>query len=231
MGYDYSKIELIRAITIAARISKQKAIKFGATQRKIEETIKYKKADIQIQVEIKVDDIIYRENLSLKKANKGANFNQIDKRLVETYKQMWGFSDSICETLKKFTGEISPSEIEAKELKDSRRWYLNELPKNKVKEVLGFFKENKVLIFNDILKGRGVLAVEWFLVTRKDTKTNTLDWVLKNINDVTNIFSQGKIEVSNRGGLNLCRLRVQRKGGAPDPTSLQFKISPLDIFD
>ena len=139
MGYDYSKIELIRAITIAARISKQKAIKFGATQRKIEETIKYKKADIQIQVEIKVDDIIYRENLSLKKANKGANFNQIDKRLVETYKQMWGFSDSICETLKKFTGEISPSEIEAKELKDSRRWYLNELPKNKVNPTCSFY--------------------------------------------------------------------------------------------
>ena len=45
MGYDYSKIELIKAITIATRIRKQKAIKFGATQGKIEETIKYKKAD------------------------------------------------------------------------------------------------------------------------------------------------------------------------------------------
>ena len=231
MGYDYSKIGLIRAVTIPVRISKEKAIKFGATSEKIDDTIKYKKADIQIQLEIIVDKIIYRENLSLKKANKGANFNQIDKRPVETYQKMWGFNDSICETLKKFTGEILPTKLEAEDLKDSRRWYLNELPKENIEELISFFKTNKVLVFNDILKGRGVLAAEWFLVTRKDMETNTLDWVLKNINDVTNIFSQGEIEVSNRGGLNLCKLRAQRKGGTPDPKSLQFKISPLDLFD
>ena len=231
MGYDYSKVETLQAITIPVRISKDKAISFGATPEKIDETIKYKKADIQVQLEIIVDNLIYRENLSLKKANKGANFNQIDKRPVATYQDMWGFNDSICETLKKFTGEILPSKGEAKNLKDSRRWYLNELPKSKVDELISFFESNKVLVFNDILKGRGVLAAEWFLVTRKDTKTNTLDWVLKNINEVTNIFSQGKIEVSNRGGLNLCKLRAQRKGGTPDPKSLQFKISPLDIFE
>ena len=230
MGYNYLKIKQIKAVTIPVRISKEKAVKFGANQEKIEETIKFKKADIQIQIEIKVDNVIYRENLSLKKANKGVNFNQIDKRSVETYKKMWGFNDSIAETLKKFTGEIIPTKSEGEILKDPRRWYLNELPNNKVKEVLNFFEENKLLIFNDILKGRGVLSAEWFLVTRKDTKTNTLDWVLKNINDVTNIYSKGKIEVSKRGGLNLCKLRAQRKGGTPDPTSLQFKISPLDVF-
>ena len=108
--------------------------------------------------------------------------------------------------------------------------YLDELPKEKFEELISFFEANKVLVFNDILKGRGVLAAEWFLVTRKDAATNTLDWVLKNINEVTNIFSQGKVEISKRGGLNLCKLRAQRKGGTPDPKSLQFKISPLDIF-
>jgi len=230
MGYEYSKVETLQAVTIPVRISKDKAISFGATSRKVDETIKYKKADIQIQLEIIVDNLIYRENLSLKKANKGANFNQIDKRTIETYQNMWSFNDSICETLKKFTGEILPSKSESKKLKDCRRWYLDELPKEKVEELISFFEANKVLVFNDILKGRGVLAAEWFLVTRKDAATNTLDWVLKNINEVTNIFSQGKVEISKRGGLNLCKLRAQRKGGTPDPKSLQFKISPLDIF-
>ncbi len=230
MGYNYSKILSVKAFTIPVRISKQKALDFGATEEKIEESIKYKKADIQIQLEIKVDQIIYRENLSLKKANKGANFNQIDKRPVDAYQKMWHFNDSIAETLKQFTGEIVPTKTEAEKLKDKRRWYLNELPENKQNEVINFFEKNKVLVFNDILKGRGVLAAEWFLVTRKDVKTNQTDWVLKNINDVTNFFSKGKIEISEKGGLNLGKIRVQRKGGTPDPTSLQFKIRPLDIF-
>lgn len=231
MGYDFTKISSLKALQIPVRLNKSKVLEYGVTKEKFEETQKFKKADIQIQLEITVEDIIYRENLSLKKANQGANFNQIDKRPVETYQKMWGFNDSICETLKKFTGEIEPSEIEAKSLKDKRRWYLNELPPEKVKELLTFFEENKVLVFNDILKGRGVLAAEWFLVTKKNTANNKLDWILKNINYVTNFCSQGDIEVSKRGGLNLCKLRVQRKGGTPDPKSLQFKISPLDLFE
>ena len=230
MGYEWSKIVSLNVFTIPVRISKEKAVQFGASHDKINETIKFKKADVQVQIEITVDNIIYRENLSLKKANKGANFNQVDKRKVKTYQNMWGFNDSICETLEKFTGAISPKDLEGVKLKDKRRWYLNELPKEKVSELISFFESNKVLIFNDILKGRGVLAAEWFLVTREDTKLNRLDWVLKNINEVTNIFSQGKIKVSKRGGLNIGRLKAQRKGGTPDPTSLQFKISPLDLF-
>jgi len=177
-----------------------------------------------------MDEVLYRENLSLKKANKSANFNQIDKRPVDTYKEMWGFNKTIELVLKKFTGEIEPTIAEAKTLKDKRRWYLDELPQSEVQELLNFFEQNKVLILNDILKGRGVLAVEWFLVTRLDEESGKLDWVLKNINDVTNIYSQGKVQVSKRGGLNLFKLTAQRKGGTPDPKSLQFKMSPLDLF-
>lgn len=230
MGYDYKMVERVIASTIPVRISKAKAISFGATEKTLEETIKYKKADIQVQIYRTDDKAIYTENISLKKANKGANFNQIDKRPVSTYQKMWGFNDSISTSLKMFTGEITPSETESMDLKDKRRWYLNELKSSVTKEVLDFFEENKVLIFNDILKGRGVLNAEWFLVTQKDPKTNSLDWVLKSITEVTNTYAKGRVEISTRGGLNLCKLRVQRKGGTPDPTSLQFKISPLDLF-
>ncbi len=231
MGYNYTKIYTLKAVTIPVRISKNKAIEFGATSNKIDDTIKFKKADIQLQLNIKIDDIIFRENLSLKKANKGANFNQIDKRPVDTYQLMWGFNDKIATTLKKFTGEITPSLKEQVGLKDKRRWYLNELNASDVEDLLNFFDENKVIIFNDILKGKGALAAEWFLVTRKDNNSGDIDWILKDINYVTNLFSKGKVEVSQRGGLNLCKLTVQRKGGTPDPTSLQFKINPLTLFE
>lgn len=231
MGYNYQKIKTLKAVTIPVRINKNKAIEFGTTEDKVEETIKFKKADIQIQLSINIDGIIHRENMSLKKANKKANFNQIDKRPVSTYQLMWGFNNKIAETLKKFTGEIIPTKIEGVKLKDKRRWYLDELNSNDVKDLLNFLEHNKVLIFNDILKGRGTLSAEWFLVTRKDIESGKIDWVLKDINYVTNFFSKGSISISARGGLNLGKLTAQRKGGTPDPTSLQFKINPLSIFE
>lgn len=158
-----------------------------------------------------------------------ANFNQIDKRSVDTYQTMWGFDDDIAITLKKFTGVIQPNVQEQKTLRDKRRWYLNELPTKDVDKLLDFFTKNKVLIFGDILKGRGMLSAEWFLVT-KSNGDNTTDWVLKNINEVINFYAQGEIAISKQGGLILGRLTAQRKGGTPDPTSLQFKIKPLDLF-
>lgn len=184
---------------------------------------------MQIQLNILIDNILYRENISLKKANLTANFNQIDKRSVETYQMMWGFDDKIATTLKKFTGVIVPTADESEHLKDKRRWYLNELPKADVDKLLDFFNRNKFLIFNDILKGRGMLSAEWFLVTRQNAD-GTADYVLKNINEVVNFYAQGDITVSSQGGLILGRLTAQRKGGTPDPTSLQFKIKPLDLF-
>ncbi len=39
------------------------------SSEKYDETIKFKKADIQIRVEIIMDDILHIENISLKKAN------------------------------------------------------------------------------------------------------------------------------------------------------------------
>ena len=56
-------------------------------------------------------------------------------------------------------------------------------------------------------------------------------WVLKHINFVLNHYSQGDVEVTPRGSLKIGRVTMQRKGGTPDPTSLQFKINPLSLFE
>ncbi len=237
MGYDSKKITLLTATQIPVRINKEKALSFGITENKYEETIKYKKADIQIKIEITIDNIVYIENLSLKKANKTAGFNQIDKRPVATYQKIWGFDKTIAYWLRCFTGDILPSEINTKEYLSFRdikekRVFLDELPQEKLKDIIHFFTENKYLILSDIIKGRGGLSAEWMLVTQKDTKNNeTITWVLKDINTTINFYAQGEVKLSPRGSLKIGRITMQRKGGTPDPTSLQFKMNPLELFD
>jgi len=236
MGYDSAKIDSIEAIQIPVRINKKKAIGLGVTEEKYEETIRYKKADVQVRIEIVIDDVVYVENISLKKANRTAGFNQVDKRPVSTYRAMWGFDDEIEHWLKLFTGEILPKDIldsrELTQIKDQRRLFFYEIPKDIVEKIIKFFNDNKFLIISDIIKGRGGLSAEWFLVTRKDTKdSDQMDWILKDINTTCNFYAQGDVELSPRGSLKIGRVTMQRKGGTPDPTSLQFKINPLAIFD
>ncbi len=234
MGYDYKKIEHIDAIHIPTRINMNKALQLGVTEELFEQTIKYKKADVQIRVKIFIDNILYTENISLKKANSDAGYNQVDKRPVSNYKKMWGFNNNIEKTLKLFTGELSPSDIytstQIDKLKDKRRLFLTELPEKDVCELIAFIDNNKILIINDILKGRGALSVEWFLVTKKESE-HSVEWILKDINNVCNHYAQGNTEVSPRGSLRIGRVTMQRKGGTPDPRSLQFKINPLELFD
>jgi hypothetical protein len=236
MGYNSDKIDSIEAIQIPVRINKKKAIGLGVTEEKYEETIRYKKADVQVRIEIVIDNVVYVENISLKKANRIAGFNQIDKRPVTTYKNMWGFDDEIEYWLKLFTGEILPNTMldtkELLEIKDDRRLFLYEIPNEIVEKIKSFFEENKFLIISDMIKGRGGLSAEWFLVTRKDTQdSDKIDWILKDINTTCNFYAQGEVQMSPKGSLKIGRVTMQRKGGTPDPTSLQFKLNPLEIFE
>ena len=176
------------------------------------------------------------ENLSLKKANSDADYNQVDKRWVNSYKEMWHFDNEIATALKLFTGELNPLmhpemlKINVSELRDKRRVFLTELKNNIVEKIISFFTENKILIVSDILKGRGGFAADWMLVTRYNKLNNTTTWILKDINTVMNFFGQGVVKVSPRGSLYIGKITMQRKGGTPDPTKLQFKIKPCELF-
>jgi len=237
MGYNYQNIDEVYATHIPTRINKEKAILLGVSEERYEETIKFKKADIQITLKITIDNIHYTENLSLKKANMNAGFNQVDKRPVSTYQSIWRFNNSIAHGLKCFTGEILPTDtLQNKELsiiRDQRkkRLFMDELSTDIFKEIIAFFTQNKYLIISDIIKGRGGLSAEWLLVTRKDTENNNIDWVLKDINTTLNFYAQGEVSITPRGSLKIGRITMQRKGGTPDPTSLQFKMNPLELFN
>lgn len=65
-----------------------------------------------------------------------------------------------------------------------------------------------MLILNDILKGRGKFATEWFLVILKIYKQ--LKWVLKSINEVINFYN-GKVEITKQGNLKIGKVTIQKK--------------------
>jgi len=108
MGYNLSEIDFVEAVQIPARMKKEEIEKLGLKET-FGELMKVKKADAQIRILITLGKIIKIENLSLKKANSDADYNQVDKRWVDTYKEMWGFDDEVAFGLKLFTGEIKPS--------------------------------------------------------------------------------------------------------------------------
>ena len=41
---------------------------------------------------------------------------------------------------------------------------------------------------------------------------------------------QGDVKISPKQSLNIGKITMQRKGGTPDPTSLQFKFNPLSVI-
>lgn len=235
MGYTVSTIAKLQAIQIPTRISKKDYAKYCLTPEEYEETVRFKKADAQIQLTIKIDDLICVENISIKKANKGSNFNQIDKRPVSTYQIIWDFNDDIAKWLKLFSGELSPanyiSELEIITHQDPRRLFMHEIPKQYADMIIDFFAENKTKIISDILRGRGSFSAEWMLVTMYDQGNDETLWNLVNINSVIGHYAKGDVEITARGSIKIGKVTLQRKGGTPDPTSLQFKFKPLDIFD
>lgn len=135
------------------------------------------------------------ENLSLKKADKSAGFNQIDKRPVFTYQRIWKFDDDTAKWLRLFTGDLLPTEVlsenELSKIKDERRLFFTEIPNEKLQKIIRFFQDNKMLVVSDILRGRGGLSADWFLVTRK-SKDNSVDWAIKDINTVCNFMLKEK---------------------------------------
>jgi len=185
------------------------------------------KSDINTQIKITLKSAINIENIQVKLVSNPKGFNQIDKRAIEKYKSVlnWNIPDKIMNILKRFTGELTPS---IDNPRDKRRMFIDEFNENEQKSLLEFFENNKSLIVNDVLRGRGEFAAEWVLVAQKiDTNSR---WVLKNINEVIQYYN-GPVRISPKGSLLLGKILLQRKGGTPDPTSLQFKINPAELFD
>lgn len=187
------------------------------------------KTDVQVQVTIKLKNIIDAQNLQVKLVSNAKGFNQIDKRWIKNYAEMWEMPDNIVRLLKYYTGELEPYK---KDTRDKRRMFMDEFSEQEQNEILEYFEQNKMLIILDIVKGRGKFAAEWILVAQK--YEDIFRWILKPINVAINHYSEGKVEITNRGNLKIGRIGMQRKGGdagRETANMLQFKVDPIELFN
>ena len=208
MGYIIKEIEHVQAISLPNKY----------------------KSDIQIQITIYTKKAISAENLSIKLVSNPTGFNQVDKRWIKKYTEMWNIPKDVVRILKIFTGETSPKNT--KNLKDKRRMFFNEMRIEEQEKILYFFSKNKILIVSDILKGQGKFSAGWMLVVLKSKGSNK--WILKSINHAMNFFAEGAVKITPRGSLKIGKITMQRKGGdAGRETAkmLQFKINPAKLFD
>ncbi len=189
------------------------------------------KADIQVRITILIklksqEDL---QNLQVKLVSNPQGFNQIDKRWVDKYVELWNIPSDVVKILKLFTGEIAPTKSG---LRDSRRMFLDEMSEADQNKLINFIKENKILIVSDLLKGRGEFSADWTLVILKVNGENA--WVLKSINHVMNVFGSGDIRITREGSLKIGKIGMQRKGGdggRDTAKMLQFKINPVELFE
>lgn len=189
------------------------------------------KADIQVRITILIklksqEDL---QNLQVKLVSNPQGFNQIDKRWVDKYVELWNIPSDVVRILKLFTGEIAPTKSGSR---DSRRMFLDEMSEADQNKLINFIKENKILIVSDLLKGRGEFSADWTLVILKVNGENA--WVLKSINHVMNVFGSGDIRITREGSLKIGKIGMQRKGGdggRDTAKMLQFKINPVELFE
>ncbi len=189
------------------------------------------KADIQVEIkiEIKLKSLTDIQNLQVKLVSNPKGFNQVDKRWLKSYKELWDIPSDVYKLLQYFTGEKPPK---INNPRDTRRMFANELSEDEQEILLKFFNDNKTLIVNDILKGRGKFSAEWMLVILKLKDTDKIDWVLEPINKVLNHFGNGEIFITPRGSFKIGNITIQRKGGdngRETANMLQFKINPAEL--
>lgn len=187
------------------------------------------KADVNVQIQIKLKSAIDTENIQVKLVSNKKGFNQVDKRWLSHYREMWNIPDNIYKLLQHYTGEIKPYK---QGVRDSRRMFIDEFTDEEQKTLLEWFRNNKTLILSDIIKGRGQFSAEWILVAQK--LDNNSQWKLVNINQALQHYSAGDVKISPRGSIYIGNVTVQRKGGdngRDTANMLQFKLDPTQLFD
>lgn len=181
MKYDLSEIDYVKAVKLSGY-----------------------KTDVQVQVNIKLKEAVDVENLQVKLVSNPKGFNQIDKRWVDKYAEMWNIPSQVVSILKRYTGEEKPS---IKNPRDERRMFTDEFSEVEQQIIIEWLKKNQSLIVSDVLKGQGKFAAEWMLAVQKVKKN------ARPMNFCMNYFGNGEIEITNRGNFKIGRITMQRKGG------------------
>lgn len=184
------------------------------------------KSDIRVNIITESGE--FEEGISIKLVSNEKGFNQIDKRWVSDYARMWHMPEDVVKALRYFVGEKNPF----RKSKKPSRMYLNELDREDQSKIVKFFSANKRKIVSDLLKGRGELNANWFLVAQK--RSDKSRWILEHIEDVIDFYAAGDVLITRRGGLKIGAITMQRKGGdggRQTAKMLQFKLNPAMLFE
>lgn len=104
------------------------------------------KADINIQIQIKLKQALDTQNIQVKLVSNKKGFNQIDKRWVDSYVKLWNIPNDIAEILKYFTGEKPPY---IPNPKDKRRMFATEFTNEEQEKLLKWLNQNKIMILTE----------------------------------------------------------------------------------
>ncbi|HMU33097.1 MAG TPA: hypothetical protein PKC89_04480 [Pyrinomonadaceae bacterium] len=169
-----------------------------------------------------------REGISIKLVSSNQGFNQIDKRWLSHYAEMWKMPADVIEALKLFVGETPPT----KPGRSKVRMFLDEIDPKLTDAVINFFTENKASIISDLFAGDGEHSAGWVMVAFKPAEKT--EWVLRSSQRTIEFYSEGDVVLTRGGNLKIGRITIQRKGGdAGRDTAkmLQFKINPVELFN
>lgn len=206
MNYDLKEIEYVNAVVLHGY-----------------------KADVNVQVQVKLKTALDTENIQVKLVSNKKGFNQVDKRWLKSYNELWNIPEKVYIALQHFTGELKPYKTGTR---DPRRMFLDEMSLEDKDLIIKWFTSNKTLVLSDIIKGRGQFSAEWILVAQK--VNNDARWVLKNINEALQHYSDGDVTITPRGSIKIGKVTVQRKGGdngRDTANMLQFKLDPTELFE
>ena len=182
------------------------------------------KSDVRVLIKLKNNDVVF--NISCKSYG-DASFNQIDKRPVNKYAKIFNFPDEVTVALKKFTGEINDG--------INKRKYFDQLLKEERRNILDYFKKISKEVIELVFIGNGSNKINWVVLRKKETSNEK-----ERINIIPVSFctawANGEVRESkiHRGHIStfsIGKIKIQRKGGTPDPNSLQFKFSPGDLHE
>lgn len=151
---------------------------------------------------------IYEEPISVKLIRNKSGFNQIDKRWVDNYKELFKMSDEMSVKLKLYCGEIKYNNPTAR---DSRRLFIDEIKSGLLNEIITFFEQYKKDMISTFFKGNGEGAAKWILVVHKDSDNQK--FILKDMEDVIDFYANGDTYVTKNGNMKIGQVSMQRKGG------------------
>ena len=198
------------------------------------------KTDIFIVIKVFGETIEHVCAVSQKRSTIG--LNQLDRRWVDSYKEILGIPDDIARLLKFFTGELPPSQYlsSTEHLEDQRRLYISEMKIDDQNKISAWFKENMIEILKFGFLGKESKFSPNFLLVEKVSDEGSFYRIIE-MKDAMNLYAgNGEVYLSRDGNIYLGSpesreaIVIKRKGGdngAESAKNLQISFNPNFIFD